>query len=346
MAAERKADYVDQLHPVLDAISAGRADGVLGEHGEPRLMPDGVHPDWSGHLLMATAILRGLGARALVSRLAIDAATMAITEQDHCSGAVSSAPRSRRTRGDRDRRARTAPCPWPIPTACALALQLPGSSPVEALSRYELAVSNLEPGRYRVAIDGELVCEATAEQLAQGSGLSQRFAARSSAQAQRRCSSWCWRRTTSTSTVGARSSCGARPDGWPGSTSTARARRSWRGSVRPSTTPRPRSTPPRAPSAHTVLISCAPPPPPSPLTLGAQGADVVVAWHPVTAAKMGYRIERAAPNQPFMKVAEVGAEQASWTDAGADHALVYRVRALGSRSRRKADPRALPVLGR
>jgi hypothetical protein len=42
------------------------AAGVLAPtEGGLRLIPDGVHPGWGGHLLMATHILKGLNALAL-----------------------------------------------------------------------------------------------------------------------------------------------------------------------------------------------------------------------------------------------------------------------------------------
>jgi hypothetical protein len=63
--------------------------------------------------------------------------------------------------------------PWPIPADAALALRIPGYTPVEDLSRYELKVTNLTAPRYDLTIDDQKVGTWTREQLANGINLSQ-----------------------------------------------------------------------------------------------------------------------------------------------------------------------------
>lgn len=66
--------FIDQYTPFVQAVEAGRKAGVLSAtNSDARLIPDGVHPNWAGHLVMATAILKGLGASAVVSRAELDA---------------------------------------------------------------------------------------------------------------------------------------------------------------------------------------------------------------------------------------------------------------------------------
>ena len=63
VAKEKGLIFVDQLAPMIEVIESGRKAGILSptEPG-PRLVPDGVHPNWDGHLVMATDILKGLSA--------------------------------------------------------------------------------------------------------------------------------------------------------------------------------------------------------------------------------------------------------------------------------------------
>ncbi len=167
VAKDKQAWFADQFAPFLDVIAKGRSAGVLGTGGNPRLIPDGVHPNWAGHLVMAAAILDGLGAPALVSRLEIDGAGRSITDHQGCDAEVlAGGP----PKGIAVRRVDAA-LPWPIPSEAGLALKIPGYAPLQRLSRYELAVTKLKPGSYDLAIDDRPVGSYSAAELAAGINL-------------------------------------------------------------------------------------------------------------------------------------------------------------------------------
>jgi lysophospholipase L1-like esterase len=168
VAEKHHAAFADQFAPFIEVIAKGRAAGVLGANGDPRLIPDGVHPNWAGHLVMASCILEGLGAPALVSRCAVDAPAKAIGTQEGC--ACEFVPTER---GIAVRRADQA-LPWPIPPDSLPALAIPGFKPLDELSRYDFAVTGLKPGRYDVAIDDQVVGGFPAEELAAGVNLTTR----------------------------------------------------------------------------------------------------------------------------------------------------------------------------
>jgi lysophospholipase L1-like esterase len=169
ISEEKHAAFADQLMPFIEVIAAGRKAGVLGATGDPRLIPDAVHPNWAGHLVMAASILRGLHAPALVSRCAIDASARAVSAQENCAiellPAEGKALSFRRT---------DAALPWPIPNDAQLALSIPGFDPLGSLDRYELAVSGLTAGRFDIEVDGEVVATATADELRAGVNLARR----------------------------------------------------------------------------------------------------------------------------------------------------------------------------
>jgi hypothetical protein len=199
VAAQGRRLFVDQYTPFINVINLGRASGVLStQAGGPRLIPDAVHPNWAGHLVMASSILKGLGAPSMVSRVELDARTRRASSQNAQVQVNSSSnppripingkiPNISELFNNRQNLIFTRidnALPWPIPEAAALALQIPGYTPLEDLSRYELKVTNLAAPRYDLTLDGEKVGSWTREQLAQGINLSQQ-AGPISAQAQK-----------------------------------------------------------------------------------------------------------------------------------------------------------------
>ena len=188
VATEKNTVFVDQLNPMISTIEAGRAAKVLSATaGKDRLIPDGVHPNYAGHLVMATHILKGLNAPGLVSSVEIDAKTLQFKAQNAAvtttpstttaAPVVSNAPTTGKllpsnaapisfTRID-------GALPWPIPNTAALALQIPGFTPIDDLSRYEIKIVNLPVSQYEIAIDNQNVGTFTSEQLGAGVNLSQ-----------------------------------------------------------------------------------------------------------------------------------------------------------------------------
>jgi lysophospholipase L1-like esterase len=170
VAAQKQTLFVDQLNPMIATIEAGRAAGVLSPtEGGARLIPDGVHPNPGGHRVMATYILKGLHAPALVSSVEIDAKSGEVKAQKARVTNVSSGETLKFTRRD-------DALPWPylrstpLPDA-NLSLKLPGFAPLEELSRYMLQIKNLTSASYTLSIDGTKAGTFTREQLAEGVNL-------------------------------------------------------------------------------------------------------------------------------------------------------------------------------
>ncbi len=165
VAAEKNVLFVDQLNPIITTIEAGRKAGVLSATlGGPRLVPDGVHPNWAGGLVMATHILKGLNAPQLVSKVELDAKTGVPVAENAKVSQVKTGATLSFTRLDNA-------LPWPIGKV-EPALQIPGFAPLDDLSRYELKVTNLTAPNSDLLIDGAKVATFTAAQLAAGVNLS------------------------------------------------------------------------------------------------------------------------------------------------------------------------------
>src|SRR5205823_217387 len=121
---------------------------------------DAVHPGPIGHTVMAWAILEGLGANGLVSRIELDVPSKRIKTEGcqakrlEVNGTTVSFEREDEA------------LPMPIDEKARAALKL---APIlEELDRYELQVTGLPAGNYQLSIDSEPVGKATSEELAQG----------------------------------------------------------------------------------------------------------------------------------------------------------------------------------
>jgi lysophospholipase L1-like esterase len=165
------AIFVDLLTPMIGLIDAGRKAGVLSPDAtlgdkSVRLMPDGVHPNWSGQFIMAALILQGLHAPDLVSSATLDAAARttvsaqgcAITWQDAAPGVIQFERKDEAL-------------PWPVPPEADLALKIPGFDPATTLNRYELKISGLKEPSYQLSIDGQKIGVFPAAVLANGINL-------------------------------------------------------------------------------------------------------------------------------------------------------------------------------
>ena len=169
IAVTQGVTFVDQYTPIIASIASGRSAGVLTSNGSVRLMHDTVHPNWAGHLVMAAAILKGLGASALVSRAELSAATGELLAAEKCR--VDSIQAKEGVLTFR----RTDDClPWFVPEDARFALKIPGFTPLEDLSRYELRVTGLTAPQYKLTIDNTNACRFTKEELAAGVNLSLR----------------------------------------------------------------------------------------------------------------------------------------------------------------------------
>jgi len=154
VAAKAGVTFGDQFDPYMTILLRERA-------ANPKTLiggGDAVHPGPIGHTIMAWAILKELGAPALVSRAEINRATLQVVAAEAClvqnlklvDGIISF---------DRLDDA----LPMPVDPAAEPALKL---APIlDDLNRYELGISGLAPGAYELTIDGEMAGKTTAEEL-------------------------------------------------------------------------------------------------------------------------------------------------------------------------------------
>ncbi len=157
VAARQGAIFVDQFDPYMAIMLRERAS-------DPAVMiggGDAVHPGPAGHTMMAWAILKGLGATALVSRAEIDGAAGKVLASEGC--------RVTNLKVDLGTvafdRADDA-LPMPVDPKAEPALKL---APIlQDLDQYELQVTGLPAGTYELSIDGDPVGKASSEELAKG----------------------------------------------------------------------------------------------------------------------------------------------------------------------------------
>jgi len=160
VATANGALFVDQFHPHVTTLQKARdTNGTMRINGG-----DAVHPGPSGQILMAWAILKGLGAPALVSSATVDAATgRAVSAVNATVLAVHKKPK-----GISFIRADRALPLW-IPEAARSIL--PWASVVQDLNQYPLTVAGLPAGDYRLLIDDEPCGTASAAALSSGFNL-------------------------------------------------------------------------------------------------------------------------------------------------------------------------------
>jgi lysophospholipase L1-like esterase len=134
--------------PVIDLHEATVAALARAKAAEPdyTFVPDGVHPNEDGQLVMATEILKAWGATSTSARADVTARAGAEIVVDV-----------------------TAPLPWPSPRPSA---RLAGVRPdIAELGSVKLSVTGLAPGSYAVSVHGADAGTFTAEQLSNGVGV-------------------------------------------------------------------------------------------------------------------------------------------------------------------------------
>jgi lysophospholipase L1-like esterase len=162
VCSKEHALFVDQFDPYMAIMMKQRSANPQAFIGGG----DAVHPGPAGHTLMAWAILKGLHAPSLVSRVEVD-----VTAN---SGEAARAEKCRVSNLKVDQgtlsfdRADEA-LPMPIDRRAEPALKL---APVlDDLNRYELKVKGLTADRYDLTIDGEPAATVTKDALAKGYNL-------------------------------------------------------------------------------------------------------------------------------------------------------------------------------
>jgi lysophospholipase L1-like esterase len=157
VAAKQGAIFVDQFDPYMAIMMRERAADPAAFIGGG----DAVHPGPAGHTIMAWAILKALGAPALVSRAEIDGAAGKVLAAEGCQVTNLKADQGTVT-FDRSDDA----LPMPIDPKAEPALKL---APIlQDLNQYELKVTGLPVGTYELNIDGESAGKASNEDLAKG----------------------------------------------------------------------------------------------------------------------------------------------------------------------------------
>jgi lysophospholipase L1-like esterase len=157
LAAKQNALFVDQFDPYMAIMMRERAADPAAFVGGG----DAVHPGPAGHTIMAWAVLKGLGATALVSRAEVDGAAGKVLASEGCR--ITNLKAEQGTVAfDRADDA----LPMPIDPKAEPALKL---APIlQDLDQYELKVAGLPAGTYELSIDGESVGKASNEDLAKG----------------------------------------------------------------------------------------------------------------------------------------------------------------------------------
>lgn len=145
----------DQFHALLDRWGNMKPQSLLGK--------DWIHPDATGHLMMAAVILKALGADGFVSSVEVDAGGKLIEAKGCQVQGVAAADGG--VQFDRlDER-----LPFPIPDEARAIL--PHCPEVFELSQYMLKVRGLKDGNYELKINGITTATLTARQLAEGVNL-------------------------------------------------------------------------------------------------------------------------------------------------------------------------------
>jgi lysophospholipase L1-like esterase len=162
VAAKTGTGFVDQFDPFMKLMLAARAQDPKAFIGGG----DAVHPGPAGQTLMAWAVLKGLGATALVSRAEIDATAKSV-KGENCQVTGLTV-----TDGVVSFERLDGALPLPVDSRGEAALKL---APVlDDLSQLVLKVTGLTAPLYEVFIDGESVGRVEASALAAGWNFSNR----------------------------------------------------------------------------------------------------------------------------------------------------------------------------
>jgi hypothetical protein len=158
VAAKTGSVFVDQFDPFMTILLRERAANPTNFVGGG----DAVHPGPIGQTLMAWAVLKGLGAQPMVSRVEIDANAQKLTGSQACK---ISQLKFQPGGGLSFERLDEA-LPMPIDSRAEAALKL--APMLEDLDRYELRVTGLPAGSYELTIDGESAGKISSEELGRG----------------------------------------------------------------------------------------------------------------------------------------------------------------------------------
>ena len=164
IAHEQQATVVDFGGIVADGIKlAVRRNPERALH----LLPDRVHPSPAGHIVMGAALLRALGAPAVVSRVEIDAKGATVLAADNATVTTLKVAGGVVAWSETDG---ALPLPLNFQDANVDLAQVAGAD-LESIDSEELLVRGLPPGRYQVTIDDRSVGPFSESELAHGVNL-------------------------------------------------------------------------------------------------------------------------------------------------------------------------------
>jgi lysophospholipase L1-like esterase len=163
LGVEQKLTVADLNRPVTAMLAKAKlSDPVMAQ----KIIPDRVHPGASGHLIMATGLLKAWNAPSVVSSVAIDAKAKRVMKYEGAAVLnVGFGAGVAWTQTDDS-------LPMPVDTTDpVMALAVKSSDFVETLNRQMVNVTGLAPGMYTLRIDGSEVVTKSAAEWAEGINL-------------------------------------------------------------------------------------------------------------------------------------------------------------------------------
>ncbi|MGO9112351.1 MAG: SGNH/GDSL hydrolase family protein [Thermoguttaceae bacterium] len=170
VCSKENALFVDEFDPYMAIMMKQRSANPLAFIGGG----DAVHPGPAGHTLMAWAILKGLHAPSLVSRVEVDVSANGRVDVTVNGREVVQAEKCRVSnlkfeRGTLSFDRTDDALPMPVDRRAEPALKL---APVlDDLNRFELKVKGLTSAHYDLTIDGEPAATVTKDDLSKGCNL-------------------------------------------------------------------------------------------------------------------------------------------------------------------------------
>lgn len=164
LAQKDNLDFADLNTRLVKALErAYTADPAMAQ----KIVPDRVHPNRSGHLLMAASLLEAWGATPEVTTVEIDAASGKASAHNAAVSGVEVNGALRWTEKDEA-------LPMPLPMNDPLvALAVKSSDFMERFNREMLRVNGLDAASYRLTINGRAIATFTREALAAGVNLAE-----------------------------------------------------------------------------------------------------------------------------------------------------------------------------
>jgi lysophospholipase L1-like esterase len=169
-AAEKSLETADLNRPLTAML---RNANEISPEDAKKIIPDRIHPGFSGHLIMAEQLLKSWNARPVVASVTIEASPKGATLKSAQCARVSDLKHDSNglswTETDE-----SLPLPfaqWEQMNAATFALVVKSSDVTQSLNDEPLTITGLRTGVYSLKIDGSTVATANDDQLARGLNL-------------------------------------------------------------------------------------------------------------------------------------------------------------------------------